>query len=183
MIWCMKTYIIAYVKTHTHKKLQILFHLICIFSSHRPSDACMRQQTRPSLIQIMARRLVGAEPLTGPTLFEYRRAHYLPPMSLLKFWINIFRWFYRIVKLRLYKHDWYVFHQTICIMTWHLCIQVGQFVESPFQAVWLVNANHTTRVEGNRSYGCIITASAIICVRTGMPGGDRGTKTDQDGYL
>ena len=40
------------------------------FNSLRPSDAYMRQLTRPSLVQIMACRLVGAKPLSEPML-EY----------------------------------------------------------------------------------------------------------------
>ena len=40
------------------------------FNSLRPSDAYMRQSTMPSLVQIMACRLVGAKPLSEPML-EY----------------------------------------------------------------------------------------------------------------
>ena len=40
------------------------------FNSLRPSDAYMSQLTRPSLVQIMACRLVGAKPLSEPML-EY----------------------------------------------------------------------------------------------------------------
>ena len=38
------------------------------FNSLRPSDAYMRQLTRPSLVQIMACRLVGTKPISEPTL-------------------------------------------------------------------------------------------------------------------
>ena len=38
------------------------------FNSLRPSDAYMRQLTRPLLVQILACRLVGAKPLSEPTL-------------------------------------------------------------------------------------------------------------------
>ena len=41
---------------------------IMIIASLRPSDAYMRQQIRPSLVQIMACRLVGAKSLSEPTL-------------------------------------------------------------------------------------------------------------------
>ena len=41
------------------------------FNSLRPSDAYMRQKTRPSLVQIMACRLFGAKPLSEPTLEYY----------------------------------------------------------------------------------------------------------------
>ena len=36
MIWCIKTYIIAYVKTHTHKK-----DLLSIMSNLQP-DCCLK---------------------------------------------------------------------------------------------------------------------------------------------
>ena len=41
---------------------------LCVLNLLRPSDAYMRQQTKPSLVQIMACRLVGAKSLSEPTL-------------------------------------------------------------------------------------------------------------------
>ena len=43
-----------------------------LFNSLRSTDAYMRQQTRPSLVQIMACRLVGAKPLPKPMLAYFQ---------------------------------------------------------------------------------------------------------------
>ena len=40
--------------------------VVIVYNPLRPSDAYMRQWTRPSLIQIMACRLTGAKPLSEP---------------------------------------------------------------------------------------------------------------------
>ena len=44
--------------------------------SLRPSDAYMRHQRRPSLVQIMARRLIGAKPLSEPMLYHSQSGPY-----------------------------------------------------------------------------------------------------------
>ena len=45
-----------------------IFHITLNFNSLRPRDAYMRHQACPSLVQIMACRLVGAKPLSEPML-------------------------------------------------------------------------------------------------------------------
>ena len=45
-------------------------YIFIALNSLRPGDAYMRQKTNPSLVQIMACRLVGAKPLSAPIL-EY----------------------------------------------------------------------------------------------------------------
>ena len=42
--------------------------VVCRYNPLRPNDAYMRHHTRPSLVQIMACRLSGAKPLSGPLL-------------------------------------------------------------------------------------------------------------------
>ena len=44
--------------------------IIMSINSLRPSDASMRQQNKPSLVQLMACRLFGAKPFSEPML-EY----------------------------------------------------------------------------------------------------------------
>ena len=59
-------------KFHSEERTEMhhIFLVSCVpsFNSLRPSDAYMAQQTRPSLAQIMACRLVGSKPLSEPML-------------------------------------------------------------------------------------------------------------------
>ena len=54
MIWCIKTYIIAYVKTHTHKKIRYITHYVkptaqLLFKIQFPKGGptCRRQVVNP----------------------------------------------------------------------------------------------------------------------------------------
>ena len=56
-------------------------------NSLRPSDAYLRQQSRPSLVQIMACRLAGAKPLSEPKM-EYCWLHPWEQTSV-KYWSKL----------------------------------------------------------------------------------------------
>ena len=65
--------LIIWTKTYqcVHFMTGILYTIAIIhihFHAFMPCDAYMRQQTRPSLVQIMAWRLFGAKPLSEPML-------------------------------------------------------------------------------------------------------------------
>ena len=65
-IWVTRSQCVKHINPRSYESKALWFQTLV--NSLKPSDAYMRQWTRPSLVQIMVRRLFGVKSLSGPVI-------------------------------------------------------------------------------------------------------------------